>query len=123
MQTRWHRRIRLVPGSITLGWFRSALHALENYRERKTREIQNAESILRNYEGLNYRQLAFLSLALRKPDASFSVSSQRTSHQVAYATGRSDLLHLADQGLLIKRMRGGSMYLEPGSALIDIMRR
>jgi len=102
---------------------RSALHALENYLERKTREIQKAELILRNYEGLNYRQLALLSHALRKPDASFTVSSHRTSHRVAYATARADLLHLVDQGLLDKRIRGGTMYFEPGSELIDIMRR
>ena len=52
---------------------------------------ENAESVLRNYEGLNYRQLALLSHALRKPDASFTVSSHRTSHRVAYATARADL--------------------------------
>lgn len=101
----------------------SALHALENYLERKTREIQNAESVLRNYEGLNYRQLALLSHALRKPDASYTVSSHRTSHRVAYATARADLLHLVDRGLLDKRMRGGTMYFEPCSVLIDIMKR
>jgi len=102
---------------------RSALHALENYLERKTREIQNAESVLRNYGGLNYRQLALLSHALRKPDASFTVSSHRTSHRVAYATARADLLHLVDRGLLDKRVRGGTMYFAPGSVLLDIMKR
>ena len=101
----------------------SALHALENYLERKSSEIQKAESILRNYEGLNYRQLALLSHALRKPDASFTVSSHRTSHRIAYATARADLLHMVDQALLEKKIRGGTMYFEPGSVLIDIMKR
>ena len=101
---------------------RSALHALENYLERKTREIQKAESILRNYEGLNYRQLALMSHALRKLDASFTVSSHRTSHRVAYATARADLLNLVDQGLLEKKMRGGTMYFELGPVLIDLMK-
>ena len=99
---------------------RSALHALENYLERKTSEIRKAELTLRNYEGLNYRQLALLSHALRKPDSSFTVNSHRTSHRVAYATARADLLRLVDQGLLDKRMRGGTMYFELGSVLIDL---
>lgn len=102
---------------------RSALQALENYLERKTREIRKAESILRNYEGLNYRQLALLSHALRKSDASFTVNSHRTSHRVAYATARADLLHLVDQGLLEKKTRGGTMYFELGPVLIELMRR
>jgi Fic family protein len=102
---------------------RSALHSLENYLERKTREIQKAESILRNYENLNYRQLALLSHALRKPDSSFTVNSHRTSHRVAYATARADLLHLVDQGLLDKRTRGGTMYFELGPVLIDLMKQ
>ena len=89
----------------------------------KLMEIQKAESVLRNYEGLNYRQLALLSHALRKPDTSFTVSSHRTSHRVAYATARADLLHLVGQGLLDKKMRDGTMYFEPGSVLIEIMNR
>jgi Fic family protein len=99
---------------------RSALHALENYLERKTREIQKAESILRNYEGLNYRQLALLSHALRKPDSSFTVNSHRMSHRVAYATARADLLNLVDQGLLAKKVRGGTMYFELGKIGTDL---
>ena len=99
---------------------RSALHALEKYLERKTSEIRKAESTLRNYEGLNYRQLALLSHALRKPDSSFTVNSHRTSHRVAYATARADLLRLVDQGLLDKRMRGGTMYFELGSVFIEL---
>jgi len=102
---------------------RSALHALENYLERKTSEIRKAELTLRNYEGLNYRQLALLSHALRKPDSSFTVNSHRTSHRVAYATARADLLRLVDQGLLDKRMRGGTMYFELGPVLIDLMKQ
>ena len=99
---------------------RSALRALEKYLERKTSEIRKAESTLRNYEGLNYRQLALLSHALRKPDTSFTVNSHRTSHRVAYATARADLLHLVDQGLLDKKMRSGTMYFELGSVFIEL---
>jgi len=99
---------------------RSALRALEKYLERKTSEIRKAELTLRNYEGLNYRQLALLSHALRKPDSSFTVNSHRTSHRVAYATARADLLRLVDQGLLDKRMRGGTMYFELGSVFIEL---
>ena len=99
---------------------RRAMQALEQYLERKTAEIRHAEKALRKYKDLNYRQLALLSHALRKPEASFTVNSHRSSHRVAYATARADLLELVDKGLLVKKLRKGTMYFAPGKALIAL---
>jgi Fic family protein len=100
---------------------RRALQTLEKYLERKTREIQKAESLLRNYDDLNYRQLALLSHALRKPDANFTISSHRSSHRVAYATARADLLQLVERGLLEKRTQGVALHFNPGPVLHELM--
>lgn len=102
---------------------RRALQTLEKYLERKTREIQKAESLLRNYDDLNYRQLALLSHALRKLDANFTITSHRTSHRVAYATARADLLQLVEPGLLVKHMRGGALHFNAGPVLHELMAR
>ena len=102
---------------------RRALQAFEKYLERKTREIQKAESLLRNYDDLNYRQLALLSHALRKLDANFTITSHRTSHRVAYATARADLLQLVEPGLLVKHMRSGALHFNAGPVLHELMAR
>ena len=77
-----------------------ALHLAEKYLERKTKQIEEAECLLRNRGEFNYRQLALLSHALRKLHAEFTVKSHQVSHSIAYATARSDLMNLVDRGLL-----------------------
>lgn len=89
-----------------------ALSSLEKYLEKKTSEIQQAEQLLRDIDGLNYRQLALLSHALRKPDSIFSINSHQMSHRVAYATARADLLSLVEKGLLKQKMYGNALRFE-----------
>jgi Fic family protein len=99
-----------------------ALEALEKYLEQKSREIRRAERTLKNFPGLNHRQLALLSHALRKPNADFTLNSHKNSHRVAYATARSDLLSLVKLKLLSKRTIGNAMHFSPGDALLDLMK-
>jgi Fic family protein len=77
-----------------------ALAAAEQYLEKKSRQIAEAEQVLRAHGEFNYRQLALLSHALRRRDAEFTVKSHQMSHKVAYATSRADLLDLVARGLL-----------------------
>ena len=99
-----------------------ALQALENYLEKKTREIREAENILGGISGINHRQLALLSHALRKPDADFTINSHKVSHRVAYGTARADLLNLVKIGLLKQRTIGNAMHFSTGDTLIGLLR-
>lgn len=97
-----------------------ALQALEFYLEKKTREIRQAEKLLKKVDGLNYRQLALLSHALRKPHADFTINSHKVSHRIAYATARADLLSLVKTGLLKQRTIGNAMHFSAGEALCNL---
>lgn len=98
-----------------------ALRALEKYLEKKTSEIRSAEKLLRGFFGINHRQLALLSHALRKPHADYTINSHRTSHRVAYGTARSDLLKLTKMSLLKQRTVGNVMHFTVGEALLDVL--
>lgn len=98
-----------------------ALQALEKYLERKTKEIRETEKVLKGISGINHRQLALLSHALRKPNADFTINSHKVSHRIAYGTARADLLNLVQLGLLTQRTIGNAMHFSTGKALIDLM--
>lgn len=92
-----------------------AIDQFEKYITTKVQQIHDIERKLRGESDLNYRQLALLSHALRHPNATYTIKSHRISHNVAYATARSDLLNLADRGLLSQRRIGGKtlVFLSP----------
>ena len=97
--------------------------ALEKYLVKKTTEIQIAESLGKEIEGLNYRQLAVLSNAIRKTGTTFTVNSHKVSHQVAYATARADLLNLVKRGLLEQWTVGNAMNFRSGPVLNELMEK
>jgi Fic family protein len=87
-----------------------AIAALHDYLARKSAELNRAENQLRHAAGLadrlNHRQVALLGHALRHPGHGYTVASHRRSHQVTPQTARTDLLKLAELGLLERRKRG-----------------
>jgi Fic family protein len=100
---------------------KAALHKLERYLEKKTREIRQTENLLQGVDSLNYRQLALLSHALRKPHADFTINSHKVSHRIAYATARADLLSLVRISLLEQRTIGNAMHFAAGDALLELL--
>jgi Fic family protein len=86
-----------------------ALTSLRLYLAQKNAELQQIKSLLgafKDKEKLNLRQLALLAGALKGRIEPYTIESHQRSHNVAYATARQDLLHLARLGLLQAQKNG-----------------
>lgn len=83
---------------------------LEDYLEKKVAAVRSVERKLRSTDGLNHRQLALLSHALRHPRAEYSIKSHQRSHNVAYATARADLTTLVEMDYLQATRAGKKSY-------------
>ena len=80
-----------------------AFSEVESYIEKKIEQTRDVERMLERSTDFNHRQLSLLAHAVRHPDAEYTIRSHTTSHDVAYATARSDLFRLAELGLLERR--------------------
>ncbi|MEG7524283.1 MAG: Fic family protein [Chromatiales bacterium] len=87
-----------------------AINDLLAYLELKANEIKTVEHLVRESPGLqkllNYRQMALLNRALKRPEAIFYIESHRGAHNVTYDTARTDLLKLVELGILEKTKIG-----------------
>lgn len=92
-----------------------AIGELERWLEHKISELRDVEQRMRAVQGINHRQQALLAHALRNPEAKYSIRSHRHSHNIAYATARSDLLALVEQGFLEQRKAGRAISFQPVS--------
>ena len=100
-----------------------AIDHLFAYLARKTAELRSVEHVLRKVPGLNHRQLALLSHALRHPDASYTFESHRASHDVTYQTARVDLLDLESREFLERHAVGRQFWFYPSEQLADLLRQ
>ena len=57
----------------------------------------------------NHRQVALIRHALSNPRQRYTIASHRQSHAVAYQTARTDLLDLAQRGILELNKKGRAM--------------
>jgi Fic family protein len=94
-----------------------ALDRHDVYIQRKIGEVRDLERLLQDADGLNHRQLALLTDAVRNPDGVYTFGSHAMSHRVTHETARSDLSGLVDRGLLIRRRKGRGYTFEPVSDL------
>jgi Fic family protein len=100
-----------------------AIRELEDYLQRKIEQIRQLESQLRVRSGLNHRQLALLSHAIRHPRAEYTIQSHKRSHRVAYATARADLSQLSELGYLVETWRGNKKTYLVAEDLEERIRR
>lgn len=90
-----------------------SIEDLESYLAKKAEEVASVSRLLRPGSGLNHRQIALLSHALRHPNQAYTFKAHKNSHGVTYQTARTDLLGLVDNGLLIKEERGRQFVFRP----------
>lgn len=80
-----------------------AIDALHSYLARKDTEQRNMERLLnRTAHGhtLNQRQVAAIRSLSKRPERRYTIAEHQRTNQVTYQTARTDLLKLAELGLL-----------------------
>jgi Fic family protein len=98
---------------------RRAIDELRDYIRQKTKELWAIESELRGMALLNPRQRAFIGHALRHPNQRYTIESHKNSQGVVYQTARTDLLDLAEKGLVVSRKVGRTYVFSPAADLKD----
>ena len=96
-----------------------AIADLKVYLERKVKEVSETKALLKPSAGFNHRQIALLDHATRHPQMAYTFTSHGTSHDVAYATARADLLDLAERDLLDHQKRGKKFVFIAPTDLAD----
>ena len=99
-----------------------AIRELHTYIERKTEEVREIESHMRALDLLNHRQVELIRHALKHPGQRYTIASHQKSHNVAYQTARTDLLRLAECGLLEKWKKGKQMVFTAPEDASDRLR-
>jgi Fic family protein len=101
---------------------RGAIDELDQYMDRHTKQLAEAQRDLRGLTVLNDRQRDLINHALRHPGQRFTIESHRHSHHVAYETARTDLMDLADRQLMQKRKVGKTWIFTPAVDLAEKLR-
>jgi Fic family protein len=94
-----------------------AVEALHDYVEHRQAALRAAEERLRGMDGLNHRQQALIGHSLREPDSQYTIEGHRRSHGVVYQTARTDLLDLAERGLLQMQKNKRALVFRPSKDL------
>jgi Fic family protein len=105
-----------------LGVIRQAVEDLSAYLQRKIREVQDVEKLIKDADEFNHRQLALLTDAIRHPSSLYTYRSHATSHRVAEETARSDLIQLLNAGLLQRRKTGHRHVYSAVADLPNVLR-
>jgi Fic family protein len=103
---------------------RKAVDALHDFLARRTAEQRSLERLIAPAsslgQSLNHRQRAILAHAIRKPGAEYRIAGHKSLHAVTYQTARTDLVGLANLGLLDLHLVGKAFVF---TAPPDLKRR
>lgn len=101
---------------------KQACEEVQNYLQRKQKELTGLNSALKKYPGLNMRQRSLLSHAIQHPQEIYTFDMHRNAHGIVYQTARNDLLDLADKGFLKKQKRGKEFVFVQADKMMDRLR-
>ena len=96
---------------------RGAIDELHRYVERRSQQLRSIEAELRGMGILNHRQRELIGHALLHPGHRYTIESHRVSNNVVYQTARTDLVDLAERGLLNQRKQGKVLFFVPAEDL------
>jgi Fic family protein len=102
---------------------RRAIDELYLYIDHRGKRLAEIQRELRGLTHLNYRQRDLISHALRHPGQHYTVEYHRNMHKVVYETARSDMMDLADRGLLQKRKIGKAWFFTPPADLEEKLKQ
>lgn len=92
---------------------RRSVDGLYDHLDRRFKERHRLENELAVGKVFNDRQVTLLMSALRESDQEFTIYGHERRHGIVYQTARTDLLDLAEKGLLNKRKRGRTFVFVP----------
>jgi Fic family protein len=92
---------------------RRAIDALYEYIDRKSQELRHLQRDMRMAGMFNDRQRNLLVHALKHPNHEYTIEWHRGRQGVVYQTARTDLLELAEKGLMDKRKVGREWRFTP----------
>ena len=87
---------------------RQAIDDLTIYLERKTHELRDVESRLRDRGDLNHRQIAVLARALRHPDEQWTIQRHMRASGVGLSNRSGGLAWPRTERVLVQRKHGQS---------------
>lgn len=99
-----------------------AIKSLHDYLSRKMAETREVERFLHGSPRLNHRQLLIVQDALRDASEPFTIVAQSRRNRVSYQTARTDLLDLADLGLLENHQQGKKFVFRTPPDLVKRLR-
>lgn len=93
---------------------RESLETLKRLIAKKADDVRSLDVILRGAaDRFNHRQRELLSHALRHPAQLYTIAGHQARQGVVYQTARTDLLGLAEAGLLKKAESGNKLVFRP----------
>lgn len=99
-----------------------AIKRLEQYLNRKRREVREAEAHLHGQFPFNHRQRSVIIVAIRDPFAAFYIGTHARRHDVSYLSARTDLIQLENHGLLVRTQDGRLIRFVAAPNLVDRLR-
>jgi len=94
---------------------RKAIEELQKFLKKKALDQRETQEILDGSEKLkrelNFRQLALLRHAVKKPGTVYTINEHKKLHSIAYETARNDLTKMSDALNILDKLQKGRAFV------------